>query len=104
LCPHIDKHCIVCGDSIVAQPFFSAREGGVICKKCAVKDTSSFKVSLETLKTLNTLLRIKFKALKGLNLTKKEKKETRQILMSFLMYHIDKKLKSMYFLDKIMEN
>jgi len=104
LCPHIDEHCIVCGGFIDTQLFFSAREGGVICKNCAVKDTNSFKVSHDALKTLNTLLRIKFKALKGLNLTQKEKRETRQILMRFLMHHIDKKLKSMYFLDKIMEN
>jgi len=96
--PHIDS-CLVCAKKISSKARFSARLGGLICSQCQASDTSAHPVSPGT---VASLLHIECNSWPGclrLGLTAPVKKELKYILNNFLVFHLERQLKTTRFLS-----
>ena len=75
---------------------FSSARGGVLCTKCAASETKPLDfISAGTLKTLNSA--VKGKAL----FTKNSLEESGRLMRGFISHHLDKRLKTLEFIDKM---
>lgn len=94
-------HCADCSDDSASCSHFSARLGGVLCRKCKHKDTTAILISPRLLHLLRTFQRINLQMLGEINLSTESKAELKRCLRLFMDTHVDINWKSRQFIDQM---
>lgn len=98
--PHIDS-CVVCGKGIGQErPGFSMQKGGLVCQRCQGKDTALVPVTRGAVTSLLYIEDKPWKACLLLKMPPSIKQELRRILNNFLVFHLEKNIKSAKYLFK----
>jgi len=98
--PHFDS-CVSCGLSVISQPRFSLKLGGLLCPKCNAKDISARLIFKGTVATILHIEKNGFKKNLTLGINPRIKKELDLILNAFLNFHLDRELKSQRTINKL---
>ncbi len=94
--------CVACGEELRPQrQFYSAVEGGAICPRCGQDRSRVRPISLNTLKVLRYLQKSSFEAVEELRLSPAVQAECEWLLYETLTYHLERRLKSAAFLDRL---
>ncbi len=96
--PHLDS-CLVCGKKITTRARFSSKSGGLICLTCPVQDETTSLVSQGTVASLLFIERNDWTKCLCLGLGEGIRKELKFILNNFLVFHLERRLKSEKFLS-----
>lgn len=96
--------CTHCGEHS-EKYYFNSEAGGILCEKCVIdmKNKRNFTLREGTLYAMRYILYIDKKKLFSFKLAPKIQEELDIIIQDFLLTHIQKKLKSKEFLDKILK-
>lgn len=111
------SHCTHCGSvptpvpaktshvtptsSLVMQ--FSVRHGGLLCGKCQHRDTSAFTIAPGSCELLKTLRKSELGKLNRMRASKRNHREMKLMLISFIQYHTERSLKSLKFIESVLE-
>jgi DNA repair protein RecO (recombination protein O) len=94
--------CVVCGERIQPRDqFYSAADGGVICPTCGGAHPRAKPISLAVLKVLRYMQTRPFEVVEQLALRPAVLAETERILHNTLTYHLERRLKSAAFLNRL---
>jgi len=97
--------CIHCGKTIEPiENFFSAEAGGVLDPDCAQiqqRARDAQKISLNALKVLRYLQTRDWETVRGLKLTSEVMSEVEALLQKYIVYHLERSLKSVDFLHEL---
>src|SRR3989304_6692778 len=93
--------CVFCGEKLKGHGSFSPLLGGVLCRGCIGKDRHAFPVSAGALKSIGELSRLRFDNLERLGLIKTIPAELKVLLKRFLEFHLEKRLNSTRFIEKL---
>ncbi len=96
--PHIDS-CVQCGSAVAGRVKFSTLKGGLVCPRCERREMGLMTVSAGAIGSLLYVGKHPWKECLKLTLTPSVKRELRQILNNFLIYHLEKNIKSAKYLD-----
>ncbi len=99
-CIPVFDRCVNCGAKITSGKF-SCRLGGLLNNECWGADESAFQVSLGTILTIQHLQASDFTCLSRLKLNKLSSKELKLVLESYIKYTLVRNLKSLDFLEQI---
>ncbi len=95
--PHLID-CLICRTPVDKKAFLSIEKGGLVCENCAKNNLSTKRVCRGVLSTLlywhNNNLSKSF----NLKLTNDMRNTLRQIIDSFLLYHLEKPLNTLNFI------
>jgi DNA repair protein RecO (recombination protein O) len=94
--PYIDS-CVKCSAELNVDFNFSISESGLVCPSCSRKWNQ--KISLGTVKFMERLLNLNYKKIMKVDLPDYAKDELGTIIPAYIETIIDKKLKSVSFLD-----
>ena len=95
--PHLDS-CVKCHRPITAKARFSLFSGGLICPLCPATETTLSLVSRGTVATILHIERNNWAHSLRLGFTQPVKRELKFILNNFLVYHLERPLKSSRYL------
>lgn len=95
--PHLDS-CVRCGKDISQRARFSVLKGGLICGVCGPRDTDSIAVSAGAVATLLYIEKNDWPACLKLGMEPSIRIELKNILNNFLLYHLEKNIRSAKFL------
>ncbi|MBP9853446.1 MAG: DNA repair protein RecO [Candidatus Omnitrophica bacterium] len=95
--PHLDN-CVKCNKKIEGKVRFSMISGGLVCHECPTAETSFTLISKGAVSTLLHIERNKWEDCLRIGLTRKVKAELKYILDNFLVYHLERKVKSSKYL------
>jgi DNA repair protein RecO (recombination protein O) len=98
--PHLDS-CVSCGASVINQPEFSLKLGGLLCPRCNSKDNSARSIFKGTIATILHIERNDLKSNLSLGMNPQIKKELDLVLNSFLNFHLGRDLKSQRTINKL---
>jgi DNA repair protein RecO (recombination protein O) len=94
--------CVICGETIRPRPqFYSIVDGGVLCPSCGQQSPRARPVSLNALKLLRYMQTRPFEAVERIRLTPALRVETENLLHATLVYHLERQLKSVAFLQRL---
>ncbi len=96
--PHLDS-CLQCGGDISGQARFSLKSGGLICLRCKSKDGEVTLVFPGTVASILYIERNPWSRCLKLGLTERIKGQLLFILNNFLVFHLDRELKAMKYLN-----
>ncbi len=91
--PHIDS-CVQCHKKIAGKAGFSLRSGGLICTCCATPLMSLTSISKGTVATILHVEASPWQKTLHLGLTTAVRKELKYILNKFLVYHLERKIRT----------
>ncbi len=115
LMPEI-KACVICRADLPDPAFFSVKQGGIYCKACSVKALGSFSreegatiastgvgipVSRGTINFLEHARRAAVKDLYQVKVSQEVGAELEKVLRRFVDFHLQRKLRSVTFLEKM---
>ncbi|NTV29107.1 MAG: DNA repair protein RecO [Candidatus Omnitrophica bacterium] len=95
--PHIDS-CVICGKGIGDRARFSLRRGGLVCGPCQGRDTALLPVSKGAIATLLYVEKEPWSGCLKLRMPPSIRMEMRRILNSFLLFHLEKNIRSAKYL------
>lgn len=95
--PHIDS-CVQCNKKIFGKVRFSMKLGGLICQDCPTRETSFTIVSPGAVSSILHIEKNSWEKALCLGLDQSIKKELKYILNNFLVYHLEKRIKSSQYL------
>lgn len=100
--PVLDQ-CASCGASIDGARLigFHVSQGGLLCNSCLARHRGSITITLGTAKTLRLFQEIDLDKLHRLTFSKRGLKESKQILIPFIHYRLDREIRSLKFLTSI---
>lgn len=99
--PHIDR-CIVCNQEPEDKMIFSIANGGIVCYKCIRQGLYGQTIDRKTLRIMKFLLYSKLDGLEEIEIDDNSLEIIKNILINYIMVHIDKKhFKSLEFLNMI---
>jgi len=93
--------CIQCGKKPEPGVKFSVKLGGLICKGCSANDKAALEVLPGTINFIAHIEKSSYKRASMIKVSKKVGEEVENILRRFLDVHIDRRLKTRDFLEKI---
>jgi DNA repair protein RecO (recombination protein O) len=94
--------CVICGETICPQPqFYSPVDGGVLCPSCGRQYPRAKPISLNALKLLRYMQTHPFEAVEKIKLSPAVRAETESLLHATLVYHLERQLKSVAFLQRL---
>jgi DNA repair protein RecO (recombination protein O) len=94
--------CVVCERAIEAvDQFYSTSEGGVVCLDCAAHTPRLRPLSLRALKVLRYMQRNTIDVVEQLALGAPVQTEAERLLYDVLTYHLERRLKSAVFLERL---
>lgn len=96
--PHLDC-CLVCRKKIIGTSRFSLSKGGLICLACQKQDLSASLISAGSVASIIHVEKNPWTQCLKLGLSDSIKKELKYILNNFLVFHLEKRLKSERFLS-----
>lgn len=91
--PHIDA-CVKCGKKVEGKAYFSLRSGGLVCVQCPSPESALTPISKGTIASILYIEANPWKKSLQLGLTRTVRKELKYILNKFLVYHLEKKIKT----------
>ena len=97
--PHIDS-CVKCSKKVDGKARFSMKSGGLVCPKCPTTETSFTLISKGAISTMLHIEGSEWSKCLRLGLTPTVKNELKYILNNFLVFHLEKKLRTTRFLYK----
>jgi len=95
--PHIDS-CVKCNKPVEGKVRFSMRAGGLICPACPTTERTFAVISKGTISSILYIEKNNWQKSLRLGLTNIVKKELKYVLNNFLVYHLEKRLKTTRFL------
>jgi len=95
--PHIDS-CVKCGRKIKGRARFSMKAGGLVCSHCPASEASFTAISKGAISTMLHIEECDWLYCMRVGMTKTVKRELKFILNNFLVYHLEKKIKSARYL------
>ncbi|HLF17380.1 MAG TPA: DNA repair protein RecO [Candidatus Omnitrophota bacterium] len=95
--PHLDS-CVSCTKKIHGRSRFSMALGGLICPDCPTRETSLIMISKGTVSSILHVEQNDWAKALRLGLIKTTRRELKYILNNFLVYHLERRLKSARFL------
>ncbi len=95
--PHIDA-CVKCGENIKEKVRFSLKAGGLVCSQCLITGEDFTTISQGTIASMLYIERENWQSSLRLGLTKTSRRELKYILNNFLIYHLEKKIKTAKYL------
>lgn len=95
--PHFDS-CVLCDNEIGGEAKFSSRFGGLLCPKCAYRDSNIHSVLKGTIASIKHIEESEWPDTLRLSLSSPIKSELRNMLDRFLTFHLEKRLKTVRFL------
>ncbi|MCF8010450.1 MAG: DNA repair protein RecO [Clostridiales bacterium] len=94
--------CVICGESIKAKNInFSSSAGGIICDNCKNNAGQVDSYPRGAVEVLRILLEWEITKVDRIKISTSIKKCIKKIMRDYINYYTEKKLDSMYFLDKI---
>jgi len=93
------KKCICCDQPLTTQAYFLASAGGLACCNCKMQD--SIEISMSAVDFLDILLSLDLQNPGHFKVTGMALLETEKMLAKYLMYHLDKPLRSLAFIKQI---
>ncbi len=87
--------------SLVLQ--FSVQHGGLLCGKCQHRDTSAFSIAPGSCELLKTLRKSELSKLNRIRASTRNHREMKLMLSSFIQYHTERSLKSLKFIESVLE-
>ncbi len=107
------SQCANCGAVVTASPvkntqstpmmFFSVRHGGLLCGDCQHRDTSAFSIAPGSCELLKTLRQSELDKLSRIRASTRNQRELKLVLSSFIQYHTERNLKSLKFIESVLE-
>ena len=97
---HYDK-CVNCGTDVMADAFFSYEQGGVICSQCHTDKHIVFTATVR-----NLILHLKalcWEKLESFNIQGKDLLAAEAIMLKYIEFILEKKLKSLEFINQIVK-
>jgi len=94
--------CTLCGKEVAEKIGFNVSSGGVVCDKC-FGDKKTTLISLGTLKFLQKIQKSETKKLANIKVSREVGEEAEKVLLEFIAYYINRPIKSLKFLEKIMQ-
>lgn len=95
--PHIDS-CVKCQKKVAGKAKFSLKSGGLICPRCCVPAMSLTSISHGTIASILHVEQSPWQGCLRLGLTKTVKSELKYILNNFLVYHLERRIKTANYL------
>ncbi|MBI5150617.1 MAG: DNA repair protein RecO [Candidatus Omnitrophica bacterium] len=95
--PYIDA-CVKCGKKVEGKAYFSLKAGGLVCGRCPARESSLTAISQGTVATMLHIEASPWEKGLRLGLTKTVRKELKYILNKFLVYHLERKIKTAAYL------
>ena len=95
--------CTLCAKDVGGKIGFNASSGGVVCEKCFGENKKTTYISLGTLKFLKKIQESETKKLANIKVSREVGEEAERVLLEFIAYHINRPIKSLKFLEKIMQ-
>ena len=99
--PHIDS-CVKCGKKVHGKARFSLKSGGLICPACPNSEINFTVISPGTIASILHIEDSDWQKSLRLGLTNPAKKELKYVLNHFLVYHLEKRLKTTQYLQEDM--
>ncbi len=102
------SRCAYCGSRITATVLnFSVRHGGVLCSACEYRDIATFLIASGSCNLLKRLRHLQIglqtsSELNRLRASSRNHRELKQILGSFIQYHTQRNLKSIRFIERVL--
>lgn len=96
------QNCISCESHLTeTKIYYSYHMGGLLCPACAAAETKKRLFNRGTLEVLKTLYRWDLKKLHQLKVPELLRKELSTLLRAYIEYHLEKRLKTTEFLDRL---
>ncbi|MFH1665465.1 MAG: DNA repair protein RecO [Candidatus Omnitrophota bacterium] len=100
LAPRLDA-CAGCGAPPGKEIFFSVKDGGVMCPKCAGGNMTGRRISPGTVNFMRMIQKSDLARTSRIKVSREVGRETEDVLRMFLDYQIGRPLKSLKFLEQI---
>src|SRR3989338_4612181 len=101
--PRLDA-CVSCGEAVDSKNGslrFSYKFGGLLCKNCAAKDSTSRQILAGTVNFIDHIERAPYEKAENIKVSKDVGEELEGLMKRFLAYQLDTQLKSVEFLKAI---
>ena len=95
--PHIDA-CVKCGKKVEGKAYFSLKAGGLVCGRCPARELNLASISRGTVATMLHIEGSSWARGLRLGLTKTVRKELKYLLNKFLVYHLERKIRTAAYL------
>ncbi len=106
-------HCANCGSN-VNRPYlknkqgtplmlFSVQQGGMLCNNCKNRDTSAYSITPGSCELLKMLRQSEMEKIKRIRASPRNHRELKLVLSSFIRYHTERNLKSLRFIESVLE-
>ncbi len=96
------EHCVRCRAEIKPEAnYFSAMLGGAVCPNCGPSEGSSVRISLNTLKLLRHLQRLRSFPAGGLKVDPATRREAESVMRDYIEHLLERAMKSTAFLDRL---
>ena len=95
--PHLDS-CLVCKKDVSGQAKFSSQLGGLVCLRCRLDEPHVTLVSRGAVASLLHIERSDWQVSLRLGISEPIKKELKFLLNDFLVFHLDRQLKTAKYL------
>lgn len=102
LSPHLDQ-CMKCGASEMKKLYFSVAQGGLFCERCH-SEGGGFLISRSTVNAIDAFLHHDLETAARLEFTPQIDQELHQIAQRFIERRIEKRLKSLQFINEARRN
>lgn len=94
------KVCLKCG-CITMEGFFSIENGGIVCSSCGKTNKNDFSIDNIHIQYFQLLRNIKLEDLNKFKYNSEKIGYVKNIMQNYIMYHCDKKFKSLEIIKKI---
>jgi DNA repair protein RecO (recombination protein O) len=95
--PHLEA-CVRCGKGVAGRPRFSLRLGGLLCGSCKDAGGEATPISLGAVASILHIQKNNWEAALRLGMAPFVKKELKYVLNHFLVFHLERHLRSTRFL------
>lgn len=93
------KKCVCCNQHLTDQAYFIVSAGGLTCSSCKAEE--SIEINASTVVFLDMLLNLDMQNPGHFKVSGKALLETEKMLSKYLLYHLDKPLKSLAFIKQV---
>lgn len=96
------KSCASCDGKLAGRrPRFSVSEGGMLCEACLKKDKNARPVLAGSINFISHIEALPFNKIRHVKVAKSVGREVERLLRDFINYHLDIRLKSREFIEKV---
>ncbi len=89
--------------SYTSVMLFSVRHGGLLCRSCQHRDSAAFSIVPGSCELLKTLRMSELNKLNRIRASTRNHRELKLVLSSFIQYHTERNLKSLKFIESVLE-